>query len=80
MTADARRATDDRLVVDTAYGPVRGTDDVAHGHSALEPVRWKASGLPREHLRRQPKAATDRAGIHHLDGHAGGGADSLRRR
>ncbi|MGV0660980.1 carboxylesterase family protein, partial [Mycolicibacterium pulveris] len=27
MTADARRATDYALVVDTANGPVRGIDD-----------------------------------------------------
>ncbi|HEX2213097.1 MAG TPA: carboxylesterase/lipase family protein [Mycobacterium sp.] len=54
MSSDARRATDDSLVVDTAYGPVRGTDDgtvkawkgVRYAAAPAAELRWRAPQPP----------------------------------
>ncbi|ULE32462.1 carboxylesterase/lipase family protein [Mycobacterium sp. IDR2000157661] len=63
MTADARRGTD-RLVVDTAYGPVRGVDDgivkvwkgVRYAAAPAGDLRWRApQPAPRWH---EPRDAT----------------------
>ena len=54
MTADARRATEDRLVVDTAYGPVRGVDNgtvkvwkgIRYAAAPAAELRWRAPQPP----------------------------------
>ena len=57
MTAEAntRRAADDRLVVDTAYGPVRGSDNgtikawkgIRYAAAPAGDLRWRAPQAPR---------------------------------
>lgn len=54
MTADARRGTDDRPVVDTAHGPVRGVDDgtvtywkgIRYAAPPEGELRWRAPQPP----------------------------------
>lgn len=54
MTADAGRATDHALVVETAYGPVRGIDDgtvkfwkgVRYAAAPVGDLRWRAPEPP----------------------------------
>jgi para-nitrobenzyl esterase len=54
MTADAKRTTDDRLVVDTAHGPVRGTDDgivrvwkgIRYAAAPAGELRWRPPEPP----------------------------------
>ena len=64
MTADARRTTDDSLVVDTVSGPVRGIDDgtvkawkgIRYAAPPVGDLRWRAP---------EPPAPLDRAGRRH---------------
>ena len=64
MTADARRATDDALVVDTTHGPVRGVDDgtvavwkaIRYAAPPAGELRWRAPQPPQRWS--EPAAAT----------------------
>jgi para-nitrobenzyl esterase len=54
VTAEARRATDDRLIVDTTNGPVRGADDgvvkawkgIRYAAAPIGELRWRAPEPP----------------------------------
>jgi para-nitrobenzyl esterase len=54
VTADSTNATDDRLIVDTAYGPVRGIDDgtakswkgIRYAAPPAGELRWRAPQPP----------------------------------